>query len=487
MPSGPAPCSCCLLIRPELRRLRLTAATLVAGTLAGCVSAPPAPIDPAHTAERLTTRSLDDPRIARALTSAGLPSPQEAGWSLDSLTAAAWTLRPEVAAAAADVAAANAAQRVAGQLPNPVLSLGPAYLSHNANANVSPWVMAASLGFTIETGGKRAIRKAQARAALQVLQWQSAETLWQTRQDVRKALLEWQLAGLSLALAEQEAALRADISNWVDTEIRFGAAAQPERLTAQTGLAQAQAQLRTARGELAAAQAALAASLGVVTENLPLERVQPVALDSLPDPAATPRARWREWSVLNRLSINRALADYQVAEQELRMAVAKQYPDISFGPGYTYDKGDSVITLALGLTLPVLHTERAQINAALAARQKVATHFEVTQGQALAQVDTALARYIAAYASLEQTRKAEAAVATAVSSAQRRLNEGAADRGELLSAQLASVTARRATLDAVRSATSALELLEESVQRPVWPLSKLTVQEPRVAGAEDRK
>ena len=95
--------------------MRLTAAILVAGTLAGCVSAPPAPIDPGRTAERLTTRSLDDPRIARALTSAGLPSPQEAGWSLDSLTAAAWTLRPEVAAAAADVAAGNAAQRVAGQ------------------------------------------------------------------------------------------------------------------------------------------------------------------------------------------------------------------------------------------------------------------------------------------------------------------------------------------------------------------------------------
>jgi outer membrane protein TolC len=146
-----------------------------------------------------------------------------------------------------------------------------------------------------------------------------------------------------------------------------------------------------------------------------------------------------------------------------------------------------VITLSLGMTLPVLHTERAQINAALTARRKAATHFEVTQGQALAQVDTALSRYNAAYASLAQTRKAEAAVATAAASAQRRLNMGAADRGELLSAQLASVTARRATLDAVRSATSALELLEESVQRPVWPLSKLTVQEPRVAGAEDRK
>jgi outer membrane protein TolC len=454
---------------------------LLAGALAGCVSVAPKPIDAARTAEGLTVRSLDDPQVTDALTRAGLPTPQQAGWTLDGLTAAAWALRPEVAAAAADLAAASAAQRVAGQLPNPALSLGPGYVIRNANNNVSPWVLATALGFTLETGGKRAIRTAQARAASRVLEWQSAETFWQTRQEVRKALLDWQLAGLGLSLAEHEAGLRADISSWVDTQIRFGAAAQPERLTAQTNLAQAQGQLRSARGDLAAAQAALAASLGVVTENLPVERVQSLALDSLPDPDATPRARWRQASVLNRLSVNHALADYEVAEQDVRMAVARQYPDISFGPGYSYDKGDGVITLALGLTLPVLHTERAQIDVALASRHKAATHFEVTQAQALAQVDSALARYQAAYAALAQAREAQAATATAAADAQRRLSLGAADRGERLGAQLAEVVARRGTLDALRSATGALDAMEASVQRPVWPSSKLTLPRPEHA------
>jgi len=456
---------------------------LLAAVLGACVSAPPAPIDPAQSAARLTGRSLDDPQVAQALARAGLTA--QGGWDLDALTAAAWTLRPEVAAAAADVAAGDAALRVAGQRPNPTLSLGPGYVAHNANADVSPWVLATALDFTIETGGKRAIRAAQARAARAVLQWQAAETLWQTRAEVRKALIDWQLGRRALELADEEAELRARVSGWVDTEIRYGAASQPERLTAQAAQAQAQAQLRGARGDVAAAQAALAAAVGLASEQLPTQRVQVPAFDALPDPQATARARWRELGVRNRLSVNHALADYQVAEEDLRLAVARQYPDISFGPGYTYDKGDGVITLTMGLPVPVLHTERAQIGQALAARRKAATQFEVAQAQALAEVDGALARYQASYQALEQARAAEAATVSVADGTERRLAAGAADRGEVLTAQLAAVTARRAALDALRTATGALEALEGSVQRPVWPPSNLTLPTP-LAAAGDR-
>ncbi len=88
--------------------------------------------------------------------------------------------------------------------------------------------------------------------------------------------------------------------------------------------------------------------MGLASEQLPPERVRAPAFEALPDPQATPRARWRELGVRNRLSVSHALADYEVAEQDLRLAVARQYPDISFGPGYTYDKGDGVVTLDAG-------------------------------------------------------------------------------------------------------------------------------------------
>lgn len=454
-------------------------AVLATLLLGGCISAPPAPLDASQSAQRLTARSLQDPVVGEALAKAGLPAvqPGERAWTLDALTVAAWMLRPEVAVAAADISTSTAAQRIAAQLPNPTLSLGPGYLVRNANHNVSPWILTTALDFTIETGGKRGIRATQARATTQSLRWAFAETLWRTRQDVRRALLERELAQLGLTLAEQEAALRSRYADWIETEIRFGAATQPDRLVARTSLAATQAQLRTARGDLDTADANLANALGVVGENLPVAQLVTVDLDTLPDADATPQATWRGWSVLNRLSVNHALADYQVAEQELRLAVARQYPDIALGPGYSFDKGDGVINLGIGVTLPLFHGGRAQIDQALAQRQKAARQFELVQAQALGEVEAALARYRSSHAAWQQSRQAEAAAASAATAEQRRLSLGAADRGELLTAQIAASVAQRGTLDALRAAVAALSAIEDSVQRPVWPASGLTIDQ----------
>ena len=415
---------------------------------------------------------------------AGIGARGPGALSIDALTVAAWSLRPDIAVAAADVATGNAAERVAVELPNPTLSIDPGYLYDNVNHNVSPWTIAAAVGFTIETAGKREIRVAQARADTEARRWQFAETLWRAREDVRKAVLARQLAEAALALAEQEAGLRRSFTQWVDAEFRFGAVAQPDRLAAQTALTQAEIQFRSAGGDLAAADAALASSVGLAAENLPLAGIPPVAIDELPDPATLEPATLRRWGLVDRLSISHALADYAVTEQDLRMAVAKQYPDIAFGPGYSFDKGDKGVTLSLGFTLPLFHGEGAAIDQAIAARRKAATTFEAAQADALAQVDTALARYRAAFPALATARDGEAAAGRAAKAAERRLNMGDADRGEFLTAQIAWVESRRAALDAHLASFDALIALEDAIQRPVWPQSRLTVQRPDSKPAE---
>ena len=451
-------------------RLLTAAAVLL---LSACVSAPPAPLDPAASAERLAARSLDDPRVTEALARAGLPA---GAWSLDALTVAAWTLRPEIAAAAADVAAAAAAERTAGELPNPTVSLDPAYLYDNVGGALSPWTFAASLGFTLETGGKRGIRRAQSRAESETRQWQYAEAAWQVRQDIRKALAARLVARESLAVAEREMQLRESYSAWVENAFRFGAVAQADRLTAVTGRAQAQGALRTARGDLAAADADLAAAVGVTPARFPFAAVKPLPTDILPDPGAAEALRTE--AVVNRLSVRHALADYAVSESALRMAVAKQYPDIGFGPGYVYDKGDRGVTLTLGFTLPLFHGAQAAIDEALAARTKAATQFETAQSLALAEIETASARYTAAAAALAEARSAEDAVGKSAAAVDNRLAMGAADRGEVVTAGLALTAARRARLDGLRAVLDALGALEDGVQRPFWPASTLGLPRP---------
>lgn len=346
------------------------------------------------------------------------------------------------------------------------------------------WVVAAALTFTLETGSKREIRVAQAQADTQTRRWHLAETYWLARAELRRALVARTLAQASIGLAEQELALRQEFVDWVGTQIRFGLGIGADRLTAETNLSRAQSQLRGARGDLVAAEAQIAAATGVAIENLPLSVLAPIAFDTLPAPNSADTAGLRDWGIVNRLTVRHGLADYAVAEQALRQAVAQQYPDVNLGPGYSYDRGDHAITLTSSAVIPLLHDQSAAIAQAEDTRAKAAVQFQALQAQALAEIDSATARYQTAYTALADTRMIEELARQTVTDVQRRVTAGAADRGEILTAQIGLATAERASLDALRAATDALGALEDGVQRPVWPASALGIARPDMTSLE---
>jgi outer membrane protein, heavy metal efflux system len=469
---------------------RATAYTVTLGMfasglyLSACTSVPPQPIDPSSTAKMLAARSLQDAEIVDALSRMGLST--ERGWTLDALTVAAWSLRSDIAVATADVRAATATERVADLMPNPMFSLDPSIALTNVVDDPSPWVVGTALSFTIETGGKRQIRLAQARADTETRRWHLAETLWQARAELRRALVARALAQRSVTLAENEVTLNQNFLDWVETQIRFGAGVGQDRLTAQSNLARAQVQLRTSRGDLATAEAQIASAAGIAVENLPLDQLAPLDIDALPEPDTNDIGALRELGVVNRLTVRHALADYTVTEEALRQAVAKQYPDVSIGPGYSFDRGDHTLHLGIGFTVPLLHTERDGIAEAVAVRSRAAAQFQAAQSQALGEIDTASARAGAAYAALTEAKGVEESARNAVAETERRLRAGAADRGVVLTSQLGLALAERASLDALRALTDALGSLEDGVQRPLWPVSRLALQRPDRSTPEQR-
>jgi outer membrane protein TolC len=428
-------------------------------------------------AARIAARSIDDSRIVSALMKAGI-APETTGWTIDALTIAAWTMRPDVVVANADIAASLAGERVAGERPNPTVTLGPGAAVTNNNGDVSPWTVATSIDFTIETAGKREIRTDQARAQTETLQWQLAETLWAIRTQVRKAVIVRAYAQEAAALAEQEVMLRLNYQDWVQTEIRFGAVAQPDLLAAQTNVAQAENQLRQARGATAIADDGLAAALAIPTGSVPLAHVAAPPLDMLLRPERADLGTLRDIGLVNRLSVRHALANYQVTEQNLRVLIAQQYPDINLGPGYAFDRGDHLLSLSIGFTVPLFHGQDNAIAQALALRGKSAAQFESVQSQTMGEIDTALTRYRAAYASAAEAQNALGIARATVESVHRRITMGAADRGEILTAQILLVQAQRFLLDAQKASWDAIAALEDSVQHPIWPASKLAADEP---------
>src|SRR5262245_9082403 len=93
---------------------RCVAIALLCG---GCQHVPPAPIDPAANATRLSTRSLAEPTVRDALAARGLAAAEGNAWSLDQLTLAAWLLRTDLNTARAEVEAARATTGVQAQRP----------------------------------------------------------------------------------------------------------------------------------------------------------------------------------------------------------------------------------------------------------------------------------------------------------------------------------------------------------------------------------
>src|SRR5512138_767490 len=211
--------------RLEAARLAVCTAAL-ALSCAGCQHVPPAPLDPAANAARLSTRSLAAPTVRDALTAHGIAAPAGNAWSLDQLTLAAWLLRTDLATARAEVDAARAKTGVEARRPNPNVNMTNEKVTDSGAAN--PWVVGAALAMTFELGGKREIRRAGALANEAAAEWRFGEALWTARADVRRAWLALAFARELTALDGEESTLRQGFLTWVETRLRLGAGSTPE-------------------------------------------------------------------------------------------------------------------------------------------------------------------------------------------------------------------------------------------------------------------
>jgi outer membrane protein TolC len=364
---------------------------------------------------------------------------------------------------------------VAAARPDPTLSLDPEHAIKTTAGDASPSYFGVTLGFTVETAGKRGLRIKQATQAQELAKISLEESLWSVRAEIRAALIARQTAERGVELAIRESELDEQLVRFASDQLQAGFGARPALLLAQAEALRAAAQVNTARNDSAAANGALAVALG-----LPLSGVPAGAAILLPDPHALPDpaqvdgTSLREWTVMNRLAIRRALLEYEQAQTALRIEVAKQYPDITLGPGYIYDLGTQKIALTIGSALPRRAAHQAAIEAARIDREKVAEHFDAVQARALGELDAALQRYRTAYAGVEAARVSVQRQHAATQSAQAQLQAGNIDRGEWLSARLASVQREHVVLDAERAAIDALTTVENVMQKPLWPASSFS-------------
>jgi len=433
---------------------------------AGCVRFHDHPLSAEKSVAALESRSLDDPGLRWFIQTGrrdSLPVWPLPSWGLPELTAAALYFNPELDLARAQWAGAEGAAKEAAARANPALTVTPG--RNTTTRTPSPWIPTAVLDLTVETAGKRVHRAAQAAHLAEAARLNLSSVAWRVRSAVREALLELYVSQEQAALAGQAQSLQAERLRL--TELRYEAGEIPAFELAQvrieagrTGLASQDAASRSA-----GARVQLAAAVGITTSAL--DKIY-LSFDSLmqPLPQALSLPALRRQALTGRPDILAALSEYAASQENLRLEISRQYPDLTLSPGYEYDQGDNKWSLGLGLALPVLNRNRGAIARAGAARAESAARFNLLQAGVLAGIDRAIAGYRAAgrkqagldslLAELTQQEKTAQAVYAA----------GEISRGELLGLELELNAASRDRLEALAQAQREFGALEDALQSP---------------------
>jgi outer membrane protein, heavy metal efflux system len=442
-------------------RTSIILAAAAAVSLTGC--APQryraAPIAAERTAAAFEARSLADPGL-RAFAEKFLvdawPPPE---WDYRALSLAALYFNPDLETARARVAESQAQLLTAGARPNPSLGVTPGV--------PSPYLLTLDLSFPIETAGKRGYRSSAARSLDEAARLDLAAAAWKVRNEVRSALVDMLIDSRTRDLLRAEVSMRERQVEILSGMSAAGEIARPESDGARIELSRARAALAGADQEAAQARAALAAAVGVPLKALDGARLSWRDFESIPSEDAWRIEEIEKDAVLNRLDVRSALAQYAAAEARLQLEIAKQYPDVNLGPGYTYEEQRSYFTVGLSVTLPLLDRNQGPIAEAEAGRRQAAAEFLKTQAHVIEGSERALELYRTALENLREAHRLSDLQAARRDAAREAVRVGEEDRLALDDAEIESSVAARAGLEALAQAQRALGGLEDAVQRPL--------------------
>lgn len=358
--------------------------------LIGCQSYQPRPLDLPAYIDAWRGRTPDSPGVAafaRQLAESGItdPSSMEAGdgLSLGKAEIVALVFNPDLRLARLRAGVAAAAADNAGLWDDPVIGVEIERIVESA---AEPWVIASAIGFTLPISGRLRAAKALAGAERVTALHQVALEEWQTIERVRIAWLQWSALRLRRELTDAHVAQLDQITVAARRLVQAGEMDRTQAALFDLELARRRNESRKYAGEQREADAVVRGLLGLAPDA-PLQFIPTVNIEPRMASAAETEAVVAERSP--RLALRRA--QYEGAERTLALEVRKQYPDLSIGPGYSDDEGQSRVLLGLRAPLPILKANRQAIAEARAEREVAHAAFE-TEYERLV-ID--LARFIA--------------------------------------------------------------------------------------------
>lgn len=443
---------------------------VLACALPACATYHPAPLEPAETARQFSQRSLANPGLCAYLRK-NLGSRYDvcppAHWNLAALSLAGFFYSPNLAVANAKLDVARAAIITAGERPNPSLGIGTAYAA-TASPNFAPWAIGLMhFNFPIETAGRRGYRIARAQRLAGAAALAVGQTAWRVRKAIRTTLLNHLMAQREYRLARAYESASARTVKVLQERVEAGAAAAPTLNFALANLAAARLKAAQAKSRVPETLNSLAAALGVPVEALQGVSFRWSGLERPPGEASLTPARVQRLALMNRIDLRRMLDEYAAADEALKLEIARQYPNINLGGGYSWEVNENLFELLPIVSLPLMNQNQGPIAEARARRAQAAAQFAALQDSVIAQANGALTAYRGAVGALEQGSKAAVFAQQRLAAIRRSAELGDTDALTIATARLAAVSAEQSRMRALAEAQAALGALEDAVERPL--------------------
>ena len=265
-----------------------------------------------------------------------------------------------------------------------------------------PWIVGASLSVTIPLSGRVAVEKDLAWSTY-TTEWRRIVIAeWGILRSLRAKWLAWSATCERVALAEQYIQQLDQVSESARQLATAGELKPARARLFEIEVARQRADLGMLEAEATEQRLVLLSVMGLAPHAL-VELVPSVFVQDVPES----EDERRDGLIHHHPRVQAARAAYETAEQQLRLEIRKQYPDLSVGPKYSFEEGLSRIGMSLGAPIPLWNRNRQAVAEAEANREAARVEAETT-------VELAMSELAIAEASRQAARKRVAMLAESV-------------------------------------------------------------------------
>lgn len=435
---------------------------------AGCATYHAAPLKPAAFQRQFFDRSLQDAGLRKFI--ARQPITPHPGFprvqNLSTLVAAGWFYSPALRVQLAGIGVDEANVETASELPNPVAVFSPLYAA-KAVPGTSPWVLGFSFDIPIETAGRVEDRTVQAKALARAGRYELGQIAWNVREGIRLAFINYIFAQKRILLLRQQVRNTAMVQSLIQSRFQAGDISQPIFTAAEIQAHEAALALLAALGLVRERRIQLATAMSLPLRALAGVRFSYANLMRLTPATALKMGQLSRAALMNRMDIQSLLAQYKAADAALKLQIARQYPNIQLGPGYSFDQGENKFTLGFDLAVPIFNQNQGAIAAAEAQRRVIAAELNQRQTMVITTIRADVSQYRGDLRQLRVARAIETQSELQLRAVRSAFKAGAQSRLALAEAQFTRNTFAQTVLQSQYFAAQALGNLGNVLEKPL--------------------